>query len=237
MPIRIRRSLRLGTRPLGRRRRCCYKSAGRALVKFYKHRRREMALVPTTYRDLSRELDRTRPLYRPPYDFQLYPYLWDDPRLWSSTDYQLRPLDELVSRRVRNQLIQSTPYEWTYPMRWDNYYSGERVHADEKGFRIDIDVRQFRPHEIVVKTNDDYVIVQGNHDKRHEAGSTGYVERHFVRKYLLPRGYNANEVISDISADGVLTIKAPPPPPAKYYSPGERLVRVHETGKLSLPWK
>lgn len=198
-----------------------------------------MTLVPTTYRDLSRELDRPRPLYQP-YDFQLYPYLWDDPRIWwptnsSSSDY-LRPLDELVSRRVRNQLIQSTPYDWSYPMRWDNYYSGERVHADEKGFRIDIDVRQFRPHEIVVKTNDDYIIVQGNHNKRSE-GANGYVERHFVRKYLLPRGYNANEVISDISSDGILTIKAPPPPPSKYYTPSERLVRVHETGKLALPWK
>jgi len=121
-------------------------------------------------------------------------------------------------------------------MRWDNYYSGERVHVDEKGFRIDIDVRQFHPHDIVVKTNDDYVIVQGNHNRRDE-GSNGLVERHFVRKYLLPRGYNANEVISDISSDGILTIKAPPPPPAKYYTPGERLVRVHETGKLALPWK
>ncbi|XP_034104583.1 heat shock protein 27 [Drosophila albomicans] len=203
-----------------------------------------MALVrSSSYRDLARELDRPRPLYQPPYD--LYPYLWDDPRSWwpnttvpsalSSRDY-LRPLDELVSRRVRNQLIQSSPYEWAYPMRWDNYYAGERVHADEKGFRIDIDVRQFRPHEIVVKTNDDYVMVEGNHGKRNE-GANGYVERHFVRKYLLPRGYNANEVISDISTDGILTIKAPPPPPAKYYSPSERLVRVHETGKLALPWK
>ncbi|EDW73600.1 uncharacterized protein Dwil_GK19289 [Drosophila willistoni] len=199
-----------------------------------------MALVPTTYRDLSREFDRQLPIRRlyQPHDFQLYPYLWDDPRVWwPNQSDSLRPLDELVTRRVRNQLIQSTsPYEWAYPMRWDNYYSGERVHVDEKGFRIDIDVRQFRPHEIVVKTNDDYIIVQGNHSKRNE-GPNGLVERHFVRKYLLPRGYNANEVISDISSDGILTIKAPPPPPAKYYTPGERLVRVHETGKLALPWK
>ncbi|EDV97690.1 heat shock protein 27 [Drosophila grimshawi] len=201
-----------------------------------------MALVPTTtYRDLSRELDRPRPLYQPqPYDYPpLYPYLWDDPRAWwprmGSTDY-LRPLDDLVTRRVRNQLIQATPQEWTHPMHWDNYYTGERVHADEKGFRIDIDVRQFRPSEIVVKTTDDYITVEGNHNKRNE-GANGYVERHFVRKYLLPRGYNANEVISDISSDGILTIKAPPPPPTKYYSPSERLVRVHETGKLALPWK
>ncbi|SPP77485.1 heat shock protein 22 [Drosophila guanche] len=200
-----------------------------------------MTLVPTTYRDLSRELDRPRPLYQAPYDFQMYPYLWDDPRVWwpahhSSRSDLLTPMDELVTRRVRNQLIQSNPYDWAYPMRWDNYYSGERVHVDEKGFRVDIDVRQFHPHEIVVKTNDDYVIVHGNHNRRSE-GSNGLVERHFVRKYLLPRGYNANEVISDISTDGILTIKAPPPPPSKYYSPTERMIRVHETGKLAVPWK
>ncbi|XP_030372663.1 heat shock protein 27 [Scaptodrosophila lebanonensis] len=200
-----------------------------------------MTLVPTTYRDLSREFD--HPRYRQPYDYQLYPYLWDDSRSWwpsitgPRTSDWLRPLDELVTRRVRNQLIQSTtPQDWAYPMRWDNYYSGERVHVDEKGFRIDIDVHPFRPEEIVVKTNDDHIIVQGNHNKRNE-GPNGMVERHFVRKYLLPRGYNANEVISDLSSDGILTIKAPPPPPAKYYTPSERLVRVHETGKLALPWK
>ncbi|XP_037933529.1 heat shock protein 27-like [Teleopsis dalmanni] len=191
-----------------------------------------MSLVPTTYRDLSRELD--RPRYYPPYDFNLYPYLYDDPRVWWPSDI-LKPMDDLVTRRVRNQLIRSSPLDWSYPMRWQNYYAGERVYVDEKRFQVDIDVRQFKPHEIVVKTTDDYVIVQGNHEKRNDGN--GLVERHFVRKYLLPRGFNANEVISDLSSDGILTIKVPPPPPTKYYSPNERLVRVHETGRLALPWK
>ncbi|XP_013110918.1 heat shock protein 27 [Stomoxys calcitrans] len=193
-----------------------------------------MSLVPTTFHDLARELD--RPIrYYPPYDFHLYPYLWDDPRLWWPSNSLLRPMDELVTRRVRNQSIQSHLLDWAYPMRWDNYYNGERVHIDDKGFQVEIDVRNFRPHEIEVKTTDDYVIVQGKHARRNDGNSM--VERHFFRKYLLPRGFNANEVISDLSTDGILTIKAPPPPPTKYYKPGERLVRVHETGKLALPWK
>ncbi|XP_018788057.1 PREDICTED: heat shock protein 27 [Bactrocera latifrons] len=193
-----------------------------------------MTLVPTTYGSYARELDRSR--YYPPYDFHLYPYHWDDTRLWwPETQRLLCPLDDLVTRRVRNQLIQSSMLDWRYPMRWENYYAGERVHVDEKGFQVDIDVRQFKPHEIVVKTNDDYVIVQGNHEKRNDGN--GLVERHFIRKYLLPRGFNANDVISNLSSDGILTIKAPPPPPTKYYTPNERLVRVHETGKLALPWK
>lgn len=194
-----------------------------------------MSLVPTTYHDLAREFDRP-PLYYPPYDFHLYPYLWDDPRLWwPSTNSLLRPMDELVTRRVRNQSIQSHLLDWAYPLRWDNYYNGERVHIDDKGFRVEIDVRQFKPHEIAVKTTDDYVVVEGKHARRNDGN--GLVERHFLRKYLLPRGFNANEVISDLSSDGILSIKAPPPPPVKYYKPGERLVKVHETGKLALPWK
>ncbi|XP_005190099.1 heat shock protein 27 [Musca domestica] len=194
-----------------------------------------MSLVPTTYHDLAREFDRP-PLYYPPYDFHLYPYLWDDPRLWwPSTNSLLRPMDELVTRRVRNQSIQSHLLDWAYPLRWDNYYNGERVHIDDKGFRVEIDVRQFKPHEITVKTTDDYVVVEGKHARRNDGN--GLVERHFLRKYLLPRGFNANEVISDLSSDGILSIKAPPPPPVKYYKPGERLVKVHETGKLALPWK
>lgn len=144
-------------------------------------------------------------------------------------------MDELVTRRVRNQSIQSHLLDWAYPMRWDNYYNGERVHIDDKGFRVEIDVRQFKPHEIDVKTTDDYVVVEGKHARR----SDGYsmVERRFLRKYLLPRGFNANEVISDLSSDGILTIKAPPPTPIKYYKPNERMIKVTETGKLALPWK
>lgn len=192
-----------------------------------------MSLVPTTYRGIARDLDRS--LYYPPYDFHLYPYHWDDPRMLWPLDAFAKPMDELVTRRVRNQLIQSHLLNWAYPMHWDNYYNGERVRIDEKGFQVDIDVRQFKPHEIVVKTNDDYVVVEGRHSQRNDGN--GLVERHFLRKYLLPRGFNANEVISDLSSDGILSIKAPPPPPAKYYKPSERMVKVYETGKNSLPWK
>ncbi|XP_075161707.1 heat shock protein 27 [Haematobia irritans] len=193
-----------------------------------------MSLVPTTFHDLAREFDRP-PRYYPPYDFHLYPYLWDDPRLWWPSHSLLRPMDELVTRRVRNQSIQSHLLDWAYPMRWDNYYNGERVHIDDKGFQVEIDVHPFKSHEISVKTTDDYVIVEGKHGRRSDGNSM--VERHFLRKYLLPRGFNANEVISDLSSNGILTIKAPPPPPTKYYKPNERLINVHETGKLALPWK
>lgn len=186
-----------------------------------------MSLLPSSY----------RARYYP-YDFHLYPYLWDDPRiLWPSSGALLNPMDELVTRRVRNQYIQSHLLDWSYPVIWDNYYNGERVRIDEKGFQVSIDVSQFRPHEIEVKTNDDYIIVEGKHGRRSET-TNSYVERKFLRKYLLPRGFNANDVVSDLSVNGYLTIKVPPPPPPKRtFSSIERPVLITETGKYALPWK
>lgn len=49
----------------------------------------------------------------------------------------------------------------------------------------------------------------GKHDERDDGH--GSVQRHFVRKYVLPKDYDMNHVHSNLSSDGVLTIKAPPP--------------------------
>lgn len=203
-----------------------------------------MSLVPTTYRHYSRELD--RPRYYSPYDFNLYPYLWEDPRNWwpstiTANSSILSPMDEMVIRRVRNQMIRSPIMDWSYPMHWSNYYQGEKVHINEDGFRVDLDVSDFRPHEIHVKTNDDYVIVEGCHTKRQDGHHL--VERHFTRKYLLPRGFNPNDIISDLSSDGFLTIKAlpmasrPNPQRSPAIKPVERTVSVLETGRPALTWK
>lgn len=195
-----------------------------------------MALVPTTtYSRLAREFD--RPRYYPPYDFHLYPYLWDDPRLLWPSSVILNPMDELVTRRVRNQYIQNNLLDWKYPVVWSDFYNGERVRIDEKGFQVTIDCGEFKPHEIEVKTNNDYIIVEGKHGRR-VAGGNSYIERKFLRKYLLPRGFDSSEAISDMSINGLLTIKVPPPPPPKKtFSSIERPIQIHETGKYALPWK
>uniref|UniRef100_A0A1A9W4D2 SHSP domain-containing protein n=1 Tax=Glossina brevipalpis TaxID=37001 RepID=A0A1A9W4D2_9MUSC len=196
-----------------------------------------MSIVPLKYRHLYREFD--RPRYYPPYDFHWYPYLWDDPRIWWPATSLLKPMDELVIRRVRNQLIRSSLLDWAYPMCWDNYYSGESVHINENGFRVDIDVSNYSPSEIEVKTDDNYIVVDGKHTKR-TTGGHYMVERHFTRKYLLPRGFNPDDVISDLSTDGILTIKALAPTSFQQINKqSQRTVPILETGRPrpALPWK
>ncbi|CAG0919888.1 unnamed protein product [Notodromas monacha] len=91
---------------------------------------------------------------------------------------------------------------------WSRFRSGVSAVANERSkFQIMLDVQQFCPNEIVVKTIDNYIVIEGKHEEKED--EHGYVARHFVRRYLLPKGVKPESITSTISCDGVLTIAAP----------------------------
>lgn len=69
-----------------------------------------------------------------------------------------------------------------------------------------IDVKDFQPHEISVKTVNETIIIEGRQDKR----PGGAIPRHFVRHFRLPEFYDSEDVFSFISDDGILEVKALP---------------------------
>lgn len=92
------------------------------------------------------------------------------------------------------------------------------------GFQACVDVHHFQPSEITVKTVDNVVIVEGKHEERDDL--LGSVQRHFIRKYTLPKDYDPNSVVSSLSSDGVLILKAPLPAAIES---GHRSVPIHHT--------
>lgn len=86
----------------------------------------------------------------------------------------------------------------------------KNLHFGKDGFQACVDVHHFQPSEISVKTLDNVVVIEGKHEERDDGH--GSVQRHFVRKYSLPKEYDMNSVQSSLSSDGVLTVRAPPPP-------------------------
>ena len=100
------------------------------------------------------------------------------------------------------------------------------------GFQVSMDIQQFNPNEITVKTVDDQIIVEGKHEERPD--EHGYISRQFTRRYTLPKGYDPNSVCSTLSSDGVLTIKAPPP---QQLESNERVVSIQQTGPARLSVK
>lgn len=115
-----------------------------------------------------------------------------------------------------------------------------------------MDVQQFTPNEITVKTTDKYIIVEGKHEEKQD--EHGYISRQFVRRYQLPgktsltlmtkpvafmkltfanirifaAEINPNEIASTLSSDGVLTVTAPLV--QKPQVNAERVVPIQQTG-------
>nr|UQK61705.1 small heat shock protein [Eisenia fetida] len=81
------------------------------------------------------------------------------------------------------------------------------VQNTDKDFHVNLDVSHFSPEEISIKTVDNRVIIQGKHQEKQD--EHGFIERQFKRTYVLPNDVDPNTVKSSLSADGVLSIKAP----------------------------
>lgn len=105
------------------------------------------------------------------------------------------------------------------PTMYHNYYLRPRrqmsrqlsgsseVKTEDDGVQIKLDVNQFAPNEIEVKTIDNAIIIEAKHDEKMD--DHGFVSRQFTRKYLLPEGVKPECVQSSLSRDGILSIIAP----------------------------
>ena len=98
------------------------------------------------------------------------------------------------------------------------------VDRSQSKFQVVVDVQQFAPEEITVRTDDKCITIEGKHEEKKD--QHGYVSRHFVRRYVLPQGYDIGHVKPSLSSDGILTITAPT---LALPAPGERIVQIQRT--------
>lgn len=114
---------------------------------------------------------------------------------------------------------------------YDKKSSGPISTIGKDGFQLCMDVQHFKPSELKVKVVDDSVIVEGQHEERED--DHGYISRHFVRRYALPKGYDPNQVLSTLSSDGVLTVSVPKPQIEDKPS-NERHIPIQQVGPAHL---
>jgi len=98
------------------------------------------------------------------------------------------------------------------------------VEHDANKYQVIVDVQQFAPEEITVRTDDKCITVEAKHHERKDRH--GYVSRQFMRRYVLPKGYDIGHVKPSLSSDGILTITAPR---LALPAPGERIVPIKRT--------
>lgn len=96
-------------------------------------------------------------------------------------------------------------------------------------FAVHVDVGLFLPEELSVKIVNDHIIIEGKHEER-EADDIGFVSRHFVRRYELPKAYNPDAIACKLSSDGVLSVTLP----KSTEEPKERIIPIQQTGPNDL---
>ncbi|XP_014290386.1 protein lethal(2)essential for life [Halyomorpha halys] len=117
------------------------------------------------------------------------------------TDEILRPMNALMSMPLRCGYLRP----WRNLAASDSGISSIQINENE--FVINLDVQQFKPEELKVKVSDGYVIIDGKHEERSD--EHGFVSRQFTRRYKIPENVDESALCSNLSSDGVLTLKTP----------------------------
>lgn len=99
-----------------------------------------------------------------------------------------------------------------------------RTFIDGDLYKIEIDVQNFKPEDLVIKTVGQTVQVEAKHEEKTSDGAS-FSSRNFSQSFTLPREVNPEAVASSLSKDGKLTIEAPLPK-AKSVASNERLVPI-----------
>lgn len=115
-------------------------------------------------------------------------------------------------------------------MRQGDLTGTSTITADKDMFKVILDVQQFKPEEITVRLVDNFVVVEAKHEEKRD--EHGLISRQFMRKYMLPEQVDRDKLESNISSDGILTIKAPLKQTEE--KKNERTIKIELTGKPAI---
>lgn len=111
-------------------------------------------------------------------------------------------------------------------------FGDRKTTADKNALEHCIDVAHFKPEEISVKVENNSILVQAKHEEKQD--EQGFISRQFTRRYDLPTNCKAEDVVSSLSSDGILSIKCPTPVEKSENADG-RQVPIQQTGKPAQP--
>jgi HSP20 family molecular chaperone IbpA len=100
-----------------------------------------------------------------------------------------------------------------------------RIQYDSDNYKILVNVSDFRPEDIIVKTVGNTVQLDAKREEKTSDGHS-FSSKNISQSFNLPRGVDPESVTSAMSKDGVLTISAPLPPALRGPRDSERLVPI-----------
>merc|ERR1712173_557606 len=83
-----------------------------------------------------------------------------------------------------------------------------KIVSDNDKLEISLDTAGYKPDELRVTAGQEVVCIEAKHEERTQAGEV-MVSRHMKRSYPLPSNSKPEEVVSNLSKDGVLIVTVP----------------------------
>lgn len=163
---------------------------------------------------------------------------WDYP----STLYQQKFGSVLDSDRskdgfMKSSLFADSPFRKEFMSRHSNLRQEmmstgtSTVKNDASQFQVLLDVSQFDPSQVEVKTVDYEVIIHAKHEERED--EHGRISREFTRRIVLPLGVDPMQVTALYDSKGILAIRAPKEVTEK--TGKETLIRVEKESASHAP--
>uniref|UniRef100_A0A0N4ZYU4 SHSP domain-containing protein n=1 Tax=Parastrongyloides trichosuri TaxID=131310 RepID=A0A0N4ZYU4_PARTI len=122
--------------------------------------------------------------------------------VWNNSIF--RPLDDLNNAIFRS-LEKDILSEISSAKNCSKIIKDESVVINDEGVSLKMDVSQFKPDELSVNVEDNSLVIEGKHEEKED--DYGVVKRHFVRKFLLPDNMKAEDLKSELSKEGILSIE------------------------------
>lgn len=97
---------------------------------------------------------------------------------------------------------------WRFTSGTESGFS--KIINNKDKFEVSLDVKMFKPEEITVRNLDNVVTIEGKHEEKED--EHGYVSRHFVRRYVLPKEVEVDKCKVQLSSDGILNFSVPKKP-------------------------
>jgi len=121
----------------------------------------------------------------------------------------------------------TVPRNWKQIARWQEQEYAPSATVGKEGYQVSLDVSVYKPNELTVKTVNNSVIIEGKSEQHDD--KQGFSSSHFMRRFVIPEGYDITKITSNLSSDGVLSINVPNPPEVEE-ALKERIVPIHQTG-------
>jgi len=90
-----------------------------------------------------------------------------------------------------------------------NYHFGNcsgSFQCSDDSLSTSLDVSGFAPEDLKVSVIGQQIVVEAKHGEKQD--QLGTIERHFIRKFALPRNASPESVVSNLTSDGQLSITA-----------------------------